>query len=221
VYLQTGQYQKAADDFTRIIKRYNADSMTFYGRGTARMHLGDFAGAIADLDDAIDRNRAHAPSYNVRGLAHYIRGSYDLAIYDFTQCINRGYDNAEVYYNRGRALYMQGLYGLARDNFAAALAREPSHHLAYLFSWHLRMLAGEVDDDDVVRVKLSLGLDAHPHHNTLLLKVSEAYLERNNRAEACRWAEEARKVIARDSSGDSKQWHGVQVSYAVRTACRL
>ncbi|NIS47951.1 MAG: tetratricopeptide repeat protein [candidate division Zixibacteria bacterium] len=218
VYLKTEQFEKAIEDFSAIVRQDEADFMTYYGRGLASMKLGQLEGAVKDFDRAIRMNRKHAPSYNVRGLAQYVLGDYDQAIYDFTQAIKLRYNSPEVFYNRGRALYMQGLPELALDDFQEAIRIRPSHTLAYLFLVHTRIVTGKAgNDEEIIALKRSVGLDAHPEHNTVLLKVSEQYLERNNAREACRWAEEARNVLPPKVAGEI---HNREIRETVQIACK-
>lgn len=56
-YMKIGQYEKAKDDFTKMMQIDSSGALKYYLRGLSRLALKDTAGAVIDFERA--RQRGH------------------------------------------------------------------------------------------------------------------------------------------------------------------
>jgi tetratricopeptide (TPR) repeat protein len=87
------EYDQAINDFDKSIQLYsdNTDSYfkadAYYNRGTVKMILGDYYGAIADLTKAIGLDSKYARIYYQRALCKQVLENYKGALDDYTKTI--------------------------------------------------------------------------------------------------------------------------------------
>lgn len=86
--LLTGKANVAVKEFTSAIALKPTDPVLFYGRGTARGLLRNFAEAISDLDEAIRLDPEYWPAYASRGDFLSELGSYEKAADDWLRCLS-------------------------------------------------------------------------------------------------------------------------------------
>jgi tetratricopeptide (TPR) repeat protein len=87
-YTETGQFDKALDDFTRAIKvsaHEHADY--FLNRGVAHRRKGEYDLAIADYNDALRRRSTDPRIFENRATAYRAKGLYGLAAADYAIAI--------------------------------------------------------------------------------------------------------------------------------------
>ncbi len=100
----TGNFQRAVEEYTEIIKLQPNDAAAYLARGHARSGLADVIGTIADCDQAIKLKPDYAEAYESRGNARSALGRYQAAIVDYDQAIKFKPDYAAAYSNRAAAL---------------------------------------------------------------------------------------------------------------------
>ncbi len=73
----------------------------FFARGTHKVLLRDYQGAVVDLNQAIQINPNDAKAYVNHGLVLSLLGDYQKAIADFDQALRLNAEDGVAYYNRG------------------------------------------------------------------------------------------------------------------------
>jgi tetratricopeptide (TPR) repeat protein len=99
-----GNFQEAVRYFNRAIelKPQEKAFMVYYYRGSSKLKLSDFTGALADLDIALafhangqgDGSLLKMVYYN-HGMANYMIGNYSMACSDFQKATSAGLNNPE------------------------------------------------------------------------------------------------------------------------------
>ena len=69
IALQTGQYQKALEDYTAALRADPRSSYALYNRGILNDRLGSYAAAIQDFSAAIELEPHNSDFYHNRGYA--------------------------------------------------------------------------------------------------------------------------------------------------------
>jgi tetratricopeptide (TPR) repeat protein len=107
LFKQTGEKEKALDDYNTIIKMKGDIYMeAFSNRGLTKKMLGDYGGALADLNQAIEEFPQNAELHKNRGNLNLLFGLHRKAIDDYTQAIALNDNYAEAHYNRALALFL-------------------------------------------------------------------------------------------------------------------
>jgi tetratricopeptide (TPR) repeat protein len=125
-YLDNGQYDKAIDAFTQIIRTNPA--FGYIGRGSSYF-IGkkDYDRAIADYTMALNSDQKDpAGIYALRGGAYSDKGDYDKAIADYNKAIQLAPNEADYYNSRGRAYRQKGDYNKALADFNKAIQLAPN-----------------------------------------------------------------------------------------------
>ncbi len=68
--MEMGQYQKAIEDFSEVIKIEPESVVGYRFRGIAKTHAKDYPGAINDLNIFIKSDSSDREAYRARGLCH-------------------------------------------------------------------------------------------------------------------------------------------------------
>ncbi|MEI6885192.1 MAG: tetratricopeptide repeat protein [Bacteroidota bacterium] len=100
-----GNFQEALRYFNRAIELRPQDKafMVYYYRGSCRLKLSDFTGALSDLDMslAFNANNQGDPAmmkqvYYNHGMANYMIGNYAMACSDFQKAMSAGLNTPET-----------------------------------------------------------------------------------------------------------------------------
>ena len=86
-YLRLQEYDKAIEDFERVLEIDSDNERAYYFRGIAYMNKGEFDKAEKDLTSSIMRNHKRGAAFFARGLAHGELGHEDEAMRDFKTAI--------------------------------------------------------------------------------------------------------------------------------------
>ncbi len=132
VYLRTGQFGKAVDDYTEAIEKNASYDEAYLGRGQAFQSLGQIDRAINDLTMAIALKPGYYEAYNSRGIAFQGQGKFGKAIADYSQAIALHPSDPRIYNNRATAFYRTGALERALDDYTRSLDLEPSSPKTYL-----------------------------------------------------------------------------------------
>jgi len=96
--LMKGNYIRAIEDSTRVIRIDPDSAVTYVVRARAYFEIGDLDRAIADSTQAIKRDRNNIGAYTIRGSAYGKKGDTDKAIADWKAIlkINPNSDDARL-----------------------------------------------------------------------------------------------------------------------------
>ena len=99
---ESGDYDGALSDFTRIIEINPRNASAYINRGNAKASLGDYQGAVLDHNKAIEINPRDDTSYYNRGTvkARFLQDYYG-AISDFSKAIEINPSDTSSFKNRG------------------------------------------------------------------------------------------------------------------------
>ena len=116
---------------------YLENDFSFYGRGSAKLELNDYYGAINDFTEAIKINPDFVICYLERGEARYNINDYQGAIADYTSIIKIIPEFENAYGQRGSIKYDIEDYQGSIEDFTNAIEIDPS----ILFNYFYRGLA--------------------------------------------------------------------------------
>jgi tetratricopeptide (TPR) repeat protein len=97
----SGDYQSAANDYSKAIDLNPDNYEVFYGRGFCRMKLNDTKNAIEDFNKAISINNNSSDLYFARGIAKNVEHDIQGAIEDLDYAIMLNNKFGEAYFIRG------------------------------------------------------------------------------------------------------------------------
>ncbi|PKL85258.1 MAG: hypothetical protein CVV22_08965 [Ignavibacteriae bacterium HGW-Ignavibacteriae-1] len=127
-----GDYQKALELYTEVMKGGKQDADIYYRRGMAYLYLNQFDKALADFNLVIDKDKKNPDAHNNRGLCHSYMGNVDMAFDDFSVAIKLDPKFAQAYINRGSALVSKGEFDKAIVDFDQAVKIDPKNPELYL-----------------------------------------------------------------------------------------
>ncbi len=132
VYYKLNQYEKAAEDFSKVIELNQNDTNAYRNRGDTYYQMGEYNKAIEDYSKAIEKTPYEAEFYNNRGFIYYfILEEYDKAIRDYNKAIELAPNNALYYSNRGNAYYKTKKYEEAIADYSKAIDLNPEDKEVY------------------------------------------------------------------------------------------
>ena len=134
------------------------DAPSFFYRGNAKNHLGDYQGAIADYDEAIRLNPDDAGVFNNRGNAKQDLEDYQGAIKDFDEAIRLNPDDAFAFNNRGATKGKLGDHQGAVADFDEAIRLKDNFSEAFFNRGSIKNELGNhqgaiADHDEAIRLK--------------------------------------------------------------------
>jgi parallel beta-helix repeat protein len=121
VNIQSGEYNKAIDDFGEAIRLNPKSADAYFGRGGAFHHIGEYDRAIADFGEAIRLTSTPVRAYAFRGAAYIEKGEYDRAIADCSEAIHHDPNYAFAYFQRGEAYRFTGKHDRATADYSEAI----------------------------------------------------------------------------------------------------
>lgn len=129
---ETGQYDRAIQDYDHVIRLKPNDAKAFYNRGNAYESKKLYDRAILDFDQAIRLKPGDAFTLSARGATYVGKGLYDRAIEDFDQVIRLSPDDSASYAMRGNAYGLKAQYDRAIQDFNRAIDLNPNEALSFL-----------------------------------------------------------------------------------------
>lgn len=91
--------------YSKKIKSEPYNYEHYFERGTARLYLDDYNGALGDLNKAIELNPKYWNAYGNRALVYYKLNREHDALNDYSRAIEFNPDTAVLYYNRANIYY--------------------------------------------------------------------------------------------------------------------
>ena len=95
--VKLGDYQKAAQDFSRAIQSYPANARLYTARAGAYLFLKEFEKALADCNKALSLDPNEARAYDFRGAAYYELGRREDAQQEKSKAIELNANASDVY----------------------------------------------------------------------------------------------------------------------------
>ncbi|MBR2519419.1 MAG: tetratricopeptide repeat protein [Selenomonadaceae bacterium] len=120
LYYVIEDYERAIEDYTKLIKLYPNDSRFYNCRASFYEEMKNYDAAIRDFDKAIQLDPNSAWAYKNRGNAYCNLKQYERAIQDFDKAIQLCTNYAAAYNNRGNAYKALGDETKAQADFAKA-----------------------------------------------------------------------------------------------------
>jgi len=121
--LSTGQYQRAAAEYSRLLAEQSDLAPAYRGRGRARLAAGEIEEGLADLARAAELSGSPDVIVELAG-ALFDRGRFEEAAARYENAIKRGGDNGEARYHLAASLYQLGRTNEALPHLEAALAKD-------------------------------------------------------------------------------------------------
>ena len=179
-YMRLKMYDKAIEDYNRVIKRdcYNVKAYT--NRGYAYNEMKEYGKAINDYTCAIRLDSDNVEAYINRGYAYNEMKAYDKAIIDCTRAIELDSNNVEAYINRGYAYNGKKEYNKAIDDYTQAIKLQPDNNLFYYNCGYNYALKGEYDkaiDNYTQAIKLQPYDDKFYIHRACVYAIKKEYDE--------------------------------------------
>jgi tetratricopeptide (TPR) repeat protein len=106
--LINGNYSKAIEDSSRVIRIDPDSAVTYVIRARAYFELGDLDRAITDCTQAIRRDRSNIGAYSIRGNAYGKKGDLDRAIADWKAILKINPDSDDAKLNIEKAGLQRG-----------------------------------------------------------------------------------------------------------------
>jgi tetratricopeptide (TPR) repeat protein len=142
-YLQIGAWERAEQDYSRVLQSKPDHARAYLGRAVARMNAGDLDGALTDVNESLRVDPESSDAYTIRSFVYGRRGELEQAIADTNELIRRNPADVDAYRSRGLQLLLCGNQEQAINDFdrVIELAR------ANAYGWWLRGLAREITGD--------------------------------------------------------------------------
>ncbi len=146
-----GRHKEAVETYSRCIWEFdrtrNAAWLTwsYNNRGSDRVEIRDFAGAIEDYTQAIQLNPKHIFAFNNRGNVKSDTGDYDGAIEDYNEALRLDPKFAGAYSNRANARLKKGDYDGAISDHNSVLQLRPGDVQALCRRADVKRVKGDYD----------------------------------------------------------------------------
>ncbi len=129
-FMETRQFEAAANDFTSIIKLNPKVAGYYDNRLTALRELGRYKEALADANQSIRLASNSSFAYRSRGLVYDAMGKPREAIDDFSTAISINPADVNLLVDRGKLFAKAGSDKQAIEDFTAALNFDQSSYAA-------------------------------------------------------------------------------------------
>jgi len=127
IYIETGKYNEAKDEFQKILEIYPAKSEAYVGRASAFLKMGMIPEAEASYKKAIEMKAGYWNVYNYLGWFYYQQGKYWDAAAQFQQVIRLTPSNSIGYLNLATMYYFLGQKDDAVKTWNKSLEIEPDY----------------------------------------------------------------------------------------------
>ncbi len=127
-----GNMELAVTLFSKAIAIQPHETL-YFNRGTCKLRLEDYFGAIQDFNNAIDLNPEDSGFFLNRGNAKHKVEDYRGAVLDFNQAVRLNERNYKAYFSRGQSKNEVGDKKAAMRDFDKSIEINPKYDKAYLF----------------------------------------------------------------------------------------
>ncbi|MBT3178166.1 MAG: tetratricopeptide repeat protein [Desulfobacula sp.] len=143
LYFKQGQYQKAVDEFTKLIEIAPDNADAYKNRGVSRMKQEKFDLAIQDFTKAQELFPGLNGLHSNLGVAWFYKKEYKKAIENYDIEIATSPENHVAYFNRALCLAELGRNSEALDDISQTLELQPDFYLAICYKADLLAKLGE------------------------------------------------------------------------------
>ena len=112
---QRQSWPEAQEKFTATLASLGNLPEAYYGRGVARYHQGDLAGAVQDLEEASRGLSGYALAFMWLGKAWERRGNRKAARENYEKAVQVAPDFSEAWYHLGKLAYLEGHLSQAKE----------------------------------------------------------------------------------------------------------
>jgi tetratricopeptide (TPR) repeat protein len=181
-YLNSGDYQKAVEIFSRVlglVQPLSKDRVTaLLARAQAHYRASELPDAWKDVMKVLDSNQATgeaiASAYHIRGLIHLKRDRPDKAVEDFTSAIKSPHGDLSLravsFVNRGMAYLNAAKYDEAVSDLNKGLELNPKSAFAYA-ARGLAYLRADNIDMAARDARRALRMDPDPQAKTIAQRI--------------------------------------------------
>lgn len=120
-YIEKGEYQKALDTLSNVIKEYPKYDLAYYFRSIAFLKNNNPSKALSDIAKSIKLDPDRSFYYSQKATVYDFLKDHQKAIEFFNKAINIDSTNAETYNNRGEQFRKLDNYQKAIDDYTAAI----------------------------------------------------------------------------------------------------
>jgi len=131
LHLNLEQYDRAVQDYSKIIERDSNYIDAYNNRGVVYADLAQYDQAMLDYEKVIELDPNNASVYNNRANSYYDLGQFDPAIQDYNKAIALDPNYTAAYNNRGRAYDEIKQYDQAIQDYSKAIEIDPNYFNAY------------------------------------------------------------------------------------------
>jgi serine/threonine protein kinase/tetratricopeptide (TPR) repeat protein len=125
-YMAQGLYEKAADEYRRMLMLEPTSDDAYGGLAFALERLGQPADAEQAFKQAVTLRPGYWATYNWLGLFYMDHARYEEAVAQFSQVVSLAPDSFTGYYNLGAVRILQGRYADAVPLLERSLSIHPS-----------------------------------------------------------------------------------------------
>jgi tetratricopeptide (TPR) repeat protein len=135
-YNKLGEYKKAYEDYTTIIKLDSTNDIAYFGRGLLNIKRKQYNLAIKDFTDAIEKpsppNQSYGRAFVKRGEAYLDNGKEALGLKDLDHAIESLYYPSDACEVKGNYFIKQGKWEEARDTYTKLISLDPTDSSGYI-----------------------------------------------------------------------------------------
>jgi len=143
-FFNAGDYEKAAECYTRALEAEPALVSAWYNRANAHTRAGNYDTALADYDRAIGLSHDDPDALNNRGMLHLYRSDYTAALADFSAALALNPADTTVLVNRGLAHLHGGEASAALKDFIDAGTAAPNDAAAHYGAGQAASMLGDI-----------------------------------------------------------------------------
>jgi len=141
---QCGFWKDSLTLWSRALEVGPPNHLALLNRGTARLEVGDAAGAVEDYSRSLEINPAYVKSWNSRGLARERLGDLGGARSDYDEALRLRPDYPLAWTNRGSLRRRAGDLPGALADAEEAVRRDPAGGNGYILRAGLRRSQGDL-----------------------------------------------------------------------------
>lgn len=144
-YQNVNEFEKANEEFSKVIKNLPDSSIGYYGRGFTYMALNEPLKALADFDRALEFKSMNVSAIHFNKASCYIQSDQpEKSIAEYTAAMPIHNRKSMVLMNRGRAYTLLGKPNQAIVDFDDALKLQPDNERLYMFRGRAYQMKGDL-----------------------------------------------------------------------------